>query len=153
MHGGSSIRRPQSLHVGPQNTIRKGFAEVTRLAIRVLHPTRVHLRVRPAITLLLAFCCVLAAAGQNDGRTEPAVAPGSAQAGARPGPFVLPAGVKVERDLIYTGSQSSGEKLDLFLPAAGTGPFPGIVFIHGGAWSAGSKNDFQRQAAHLATQG
>lgn len=68
-------------------------------------------------------------------------------------PFAVPAGVTVTRDIVYTGSGSSPQALDLFLPAKGDGPFPGVVFIHGGAWSAGSKNDFQRQAAYLAERG
>ena len=44
-------------------------------------------------------------------------------------------------------------RLDLFLPRSGKGPFPGIVYIHGGAWSGGTKNAFQRQAAYMATKG
>ena len=68
-------------------------------------------------------------------------------------PFKLPVGVSVEADLVYARYGSRELKLDLYHPSTGAGPFPGIVFIHGGGWSAGAKNAFRRQAAHLATQG
>ena len=42
----------------------------------------------------------------------------------------------------------SGQKLDLYVPA-GTGPFPVIVYIHGGAWNGGNK---EVVGAQLATK-
>ena len=68
-------------------------------------------------------------------------------------PFELPAAVEVERDLVYARYGDRELKLDLYRPAAGNGPFAGIVFIHGGGWSAGNKNAFRRQAATLAAKG
>lgn len=41
-------------------------------------------------------------------------------------------------DLSYA-DQSYSQKLDLFLPEDQKGPFPLIVFIHGGAWISGNK--------------
>lgn len=41
-------------------------------------------------------------------------------------------------DLAYA-SKSSAEKLDIYLPNSGTGPFPVIVAIHGGAFKSGDK--------------
>src|SRR5712692_10235418 len=76
----------------------------------------------------------------------------AAQQGEDP-PFELPAGVTVERDLVYARYGDREMKLDLYRPASGAGPFPAIVFIHGGGWSAGNKNAFRRQAAYLATKG
>jgi len=38
---------------------------------------------------------------------------------------------------------SEAEKLDIYLPNDGTGPFPVIVSIHGGAFIGGDKNDGQ----------
>jgi len=75
------------------------------------------------------------------------------QSGAGLGRFVVPAGVVAERDLVYARYGDHEESLDLFRPASGTGPYPGVVFIHGGAWSAGNKTAFQRQAAYLAANG
>lgn len=43
------------------------------------------------------------------------------------------------RDLAY-GELGTREKLDIYLPDEGQGPFPVIIHIHGGAWMAGSKS-------------
>ena len=43
--------------------------------------------------------------------------------------------------------------LDLFLPKEGAGPFPAVVYIHGGGWVNGNKTAFQRQAAYMAAKG
>jgi acetyl esterase/lipase len=50
----------------------------------------------------------------------------------------LPQGVKVERDLAYGPHERN--KLDIYLPP-GDGPKPLLIWVHGGAWMAGSKND------------
>jgi acetyl esterase/lipase len=49
--------------------------------------------------------------------------------------------VKVTLDLPYADSGNPAQRLDLFLPSkpATDKPLPVIVFIHGGAWHAGSK--------------
>ena len=39
--------------------------------------------------------------------------------------------------------QSPSQKLDIYLPSDGDGPFPAIIFIHGGAFVFGSKRDVQ----------
>lgn len=38
---------------------------------------------------------------------------------------------------------SAAQKLDVYLPDEGEGPFPTIVFFHGGAFKGGDKADFQ----------
>lgn len=43
----------------------------------------------------------------------------------------------------YTDSQS--QKMDIYIPNEGQGPFPLIVYIHGGAFKGGDKGDFQVQ--------
>ena len=41
-------------------------------------------------------------------------------------------------DLAYA-KRSASEKLDLYLPTTGNGPFPVVLWIHGGGWWAGDK--------------
>jgi acetyl esterase/lipase len=43
-------------------------------------------------------------------------------------------------DVTY-GTQSAAQALDVFLPDAGDGPFPLIVYVHGGGFSMGDKRD------------
>jgi len=46
-------------------------------------------------------------------------------------------------DVPYAENHASGQKMDIYLPETGNGPFPTIVFIHGGAFIGGDKRDFQ----------
>jgi acetyl esterase/lipase len=50
-----------------------------------------------------------------------------------------PDGVKVLRDLEYVKDGHERQKLDLYLPEKADGPLPVVVWVHGGAWRAGSK--------------
>jgi len=68
-------------------------------------------------------------------------------------PFHLPGSVEMKQDLIYASYGSREMHLDLVLPKAGRGPFPAVVYIHGGGWRGGNKAAFRRQAAHMATLG
>jgi acetyl esterase/lipase len=43
-------------------------------------------------------------------------------------------------------NQSPTQKLDIYLPDAGNGPFPVIASIHGGAWMIGDKGDMQNSS-------
>ena len=43
-------------------------------------------------------------------------------------------------DLSYA-DYSKAQKLDIYLPDIGKGPFPVIVSIHGGGWMDGDKRD------------
>ena len=68
---------------------------------------------------------------------------------AKPGEFALPvmdvSGVKRKfLDLPYVeGSTLKNQMLDIYLPDEGEGPFPVIIFIHGGAFWGGDKQDTQ----------
>ncbi len=42
---------------------------------------------------------------------------------------------------------SSTQKLDIFLPSTGEGPFPVVIWIHGGAFKMGSKDNPQSKTA------
>ena len=46
------------------------------------------------------------------------------------------------QDIAYA-DQSPAQKLDIYLPETGDGPFPVILSIHGGAFSGGDKRDGQ----------
>jgi acetyl esterase/lipase len=47
---------------------------------------------------------------------------------------------RVFRDVAYVGGGHAQQRLDIFLPR-NPGPHPLIVYVHGGAWRAGSKQD------------
>lgn len=48
-------------------------------------------------------------------------------------------------DIAYD-TLSQSQKFDLYLPETGEGPFPLVMFIHGGGWFAGDKADGQESA-------
>lgn len=54
---------------------------------------------------------------------------------------LLPADTRVERDLEYVAAGHARNKLDLYLPSKADRRLPVIVWIHGGAWWAGSKEN------------
>ena len=45
-------------------------------------------------------------------------------------------------DIAYA-AQSPSQKLDIYLPSDGDGPFPTVIFVHGGAFVLGEKRDDQ----------
>ncbi len=51
----------------------------------------------------------------------------------------LPPGTKVFRDLEYVKGGHERQRLDLYVPEGSVAPLPVIVWVHGGAWFAGSK--------------
>lgn len=54
-----------------------------------------------------------------------------------------PAGVAVERDVVYGNAGDRPLKLDLYRPATlPPSPTPILMFIHGGGWSGGDKRDY-----------
>ncbi len=67
---------------------------------------------------------------------------------AKPGEFALPTmdvnAVKRKfLDLPYAVGGGTMQSLDIYLPDEGDGPFPTIIFIHGGAFWGGDKRDTQ----------
>jgi acetyl esterase/lipase len=63
-------------------------------------------------------------------------------------PAQLPAGTTVHRNIPYVTNGHERQKLDLYLPQSDK-PLPLIIWIHGGAWRAGSK-DFGVPLDYLA---
>lgn len=53
----------------------------------------------------------------------------------------LPEGTKVHKDLEYVKDGHERNKLDLYLPEKAEGPLPLIVWVHGGAWQGGGKEN------------
>jgi acetyl esterase/lipase len=71
--------------------------------------------------IAVAFCC---------GVAGNAAAAGSEEA----------TGPQIQRDLVYAVVDGLELKLDIAVPTGGPGPFPAIVFIHGGAWDVEGGN-------------
>jgi len=59
----------------------------------------------------------------------------------------------LETDLTYGSADGEDLKLDLARPATGDGPFPAIVYIHGGGWHAGNRSSFRPLAIEAAKRG
>ena len=58
---------------------------------------------------------------------------------------------QVTRDIVYTTAPTE-QRADLYEPS-GAGPFPVILYIHGGAWRSGNKSEYKRLGTDLATKG
>jgi acetyl esterase/lipase len=63
----------------------------------------------------------------------------------------LPAGVRELKDIAYVPDGHERQKLDLYLPENLKGPLPVIIWVHGGAWLLGSKDECP--AVFFATRG
>ena len=66
--------------------------------------------------------------------------------------FLVPEGTKVIKNLVYSEPKGSPQLLDLYLPKQVASPLPVIVWVHGGGWKNGSKEN-PRHAAWLAAKG
>ncbi|MEN8151911.1 MAG: Ldh family oxidoreductase, partial [Planctomycetota bacterium] len=66
----------------------------------------------------------------------------------------VPPVVSVERNLWYVPDIDAGDRrrLDLYVPE-GEGPFPVLLWIHGGAWAVGHRKDEEPLARRFAEQG
>lgn len=53
----------------------------------------------------------------------------------------LPPDARVLRDIEYVPDGHQRQKLDLYLPAQTNHSLPLVIWVHGGAWRGGSKND------------
>lgn len=62
--------------------------------------------------------------------------------------------VVVERDLSYVAGEDvpDRQKLDLYRPA-GEGPWPVLMWVHGGAWAVGHRRDEEALARRFAERG
>lgn len=92
-------------------------------------------RVRPA-RVVAASLLLLAAAAVSAGNLRERIAARRQAAEAAQVP--LPPGTRVLRDLVY--GDDPRQRFDAYLPA-GAHDAPVIVFVHGGAWSIGDKDN------------
>lgn len=65
----------------------------------------------------------------------------------------VPDGVTVTSDIEYGNVGGRALRLDLYQPAASKQPAPGLVFIHGGAWAGGRKQDYRYYGLLFAQKG
>lgn len=65
----------------------------------------------------------------------------------------LPKGVQEIKAVEYGRGGDQPLLLDLHLPAEFKGPRPGLIFIHGGAWSGGEREIYHYYTKRLAQQG
>jgi acetyl esterase/lipase len=80
-----------------------------------------------------AMCFFFALAGFSPAQQAPAAPP------AEPRKQGLSEDVRILRDLAYVENGHARQKLDLYLPAKPLGPL--LVWIHGGGWRGGDKNN------------
>ncbi len=66
--------------------------------------------------------------------------------------FACAAEITVEQNLTYGKADNTQLKLDLACPA-GKGPFPALVFIHGGGWYQGNRQSYRGQIEEAARRG
>jgi acetyl esterase/lipase len=108
-----------------------------------------------------AFCIVFAASfgcaslrsrSTDGGRPFPAPAPARPAQPERPAAAAVYA-VREELDVVYGHAGGEDLKLDLFAPKDAPGPFPAVVILHGGGWTAGAHEGHRPLAGALAAQG
>lgn len=61
--------------------------------------------------------------------------------------------ITVTPNLTYATIGDVKLQLDLAMPKEGDGPFPAIVFIHGGGWSGGNRHSFRAKIEEAARRG
>jgi acetyl esterase/lipase len=61
--------------------------------------------------------------------------------------------VTTQRNVTYCTAAGEALKMDLFLPQSSDGPFPVVVYIHGGSWVGGDKFEVGLAGDELARKG
>ena len=61
---------------------------------------------------------------------------------------------KLEKDIVYGKTPDGQElKLDFIRPTSGEGPFPLIIWLHGGGWRVGDRKDYHPEMSEMAKLG
>ncbi len=81
------------------------------------------------------------------------VPPAASPPGKPPREAQAPGDLELLTDVTYGRAGDVELKLDLAVPREGAGPFPAVVFIHGGGWHAGSRKQYAGIVQTLARQG
>ena len=69
-------------------------------------------------------------------------------------PFLpVPDGVQIESNVEYGDAGNRPLLLDLYRPTESDAAAPGLIFIHGGSWKGGKKEDYRIYALHFAARG
>ena len=105
--------------------------------------TRFSFTHKPTIVFLLALLFALGATGCGSSVTAtPASQPNSVmpQMGGPGGSSTFASVAPTYKDLAYA-TISETQKLDLYIPTSGDGPFPVIIMVHGGGFMFGDKAD------------
>ncbi len=92
--------------------------------------TKLHI----SLVLLLAVLAAHSASAQQQRATTRQARASSG------GAATLPEGTRELRDIAYVPNGHERQKLDLFIPPGATNALPLIIWIHGGAWKGGSKD-------------
>ncbi len=61
--------------------------------------------------------------------------------------------IEVERDIVYSQPQGEALKLDLYRPKQIEGTIPGIICVHGGGWTEGTRTRWGYMCEQLAQRG
>jgi acetyl esterase/lipase len=64
----------------------------------------------------------------------------------------LSAQPNIVEGFVWASPNGQDLKADLYLPG-GAGPFPVVVFLHGGGWTSGDRKQLRRQAADMVQKG
>jgi len=65
----------------------------------------------------------------------------------------VPQGVEVSRDVGYKNIQGKSLKMDIYRGIHPGSPAPLLLFIHGGGWNHGTRNEYLGYALHFAVMG
>jgi len=68
-------------------------------------------------------------------------------------PITVPAGIKEQINIPYGTGGGTPLELDIYTPENLAGPVPGIIFIHGGGWRSGKRQDYKFYTTRFATHG
>ncbi len=61
--------------------------------------------------------------------------------------------IQLDRDVVFGKGGETDLKLDIAYPKEGDGPFPVVVFIHGGGWVGGNRQSMEKSIETMAGRG